>query len=1501
MRKRRIRLRTPVTLMVATALAIPLGLPAQAEEPKPPADAAQGWSDATRSQEKFSPKPSAIPVKNRVRILGEDYEKSSDTAVTTSGDGTGFHVLAGKEEDGYHLRTVASLFEDGFASDTWIGNHCVTGSGRYAAVSYAPRMFTNKPELMVRGAFTAVVDLESGKVTKLPFQSSLAYFSPGCGQGDQAVFTQLTHDGDEKQQTRLISVDAATGKQRQPVTLAGQVTSAIPTAEGIVAAHGNKVVRINGRTEKPLATTRAVPFQITADAEGGITYIDRELDKDASRTPTSWAEHLAPTAVARGKEAEPVTVATGRLNAWDLTRSARGEVFVTGNATSKTLPARIHNPGKLPTGAAISSNAQAALTTTWSDGKTTLVNPEDAAKPRPARTTLRMLDSGTSVTLDLRPGVNRVSKVTEGHALSPALPGGGPLASGPYGSEATGQAGEDKAGEGISTQSFRTQALTAQSDSPSEGTGERYCAVARNDAKKQAFQPTPRQVEWAVNQAVVGELNFYRSSNWKNTGTGGYQPQGLFPATVLAGDPNGTLDNEDPDVTDKWHIPAQVMLGITAQESNMWQATRFAVPGVTSNSLIGNYYGVDYAPDGEQLDPWKINWADADCGYGITQATDGMRLAGKTKPGETALSTLAQEAVALDYTANVAAGVRILSEKWNQTYSAGMKINGGHPKWIENWFFALWAYNSGFYDSVDSAGHWGVGWTNNPANPLWKANRVPFLQSATNNAGDDYSHAAHPQDWPYQEKVIGWAARPISAMFAPGDFQAGYRPAWWTTNGDRANAKPPVDLFCDSSNSCVSSKIGDNDSNDPGMGACSLDAGNSDTNPHWLHCWWHEEITKEQWKDCERLAECGNGVHRFSTSYGEQADAGSYPPNCSIGSLPTNALVVDDLPDGVTPAGVDTARGCGAVKSSGTFNFTFVPWDTKMDLTDDDTDNPTTVTTYPGKIDTHQIGAGYGNHFWFAHTRSPESYPANANRMKVTGAWKLNAPLTNTTRQAKVFAHVPDHGAQTSNAVYRIQTVDGEEEVSVSQTANESNKWVDLGAYDFGDQAPEVRLDNFNGGDGSADIAFDAVAFVPGTYNGQKMTGNMTVDLTAPDPAPVEPGDEIAEDFYPGVALLSSGAASPTPKAARSSASCSIVSVSITRKRTNACIHDEVTTTFFTDGAPSGRSYFDYYNTIYLDARSDEFSQVTTMVLKSMTGALNTVTMDYQAKCRGYCTVTSVNWSGSKVFAKGDTVVRTITTRFKWTPSAGTTKNVITPYWTFGGSGNGVPMPVPTEVEKSKLDIRCDNSITNAGTGCVFPGYTPTYVMNSKKFPGAAAHIDLMWRKTKINWGNHNGGKPLTYLGNKMATDDPTKTQQARNRQLICERRWKTYKDTGLFSDMWSADAGKPITDKKSCDEFTFANSLQSGGNVNGPNPVSYSGAECVQTYLRRNPDDSMSLNLRPDAPAPTWKEPCGRSSMSNWVNTQSMQPFGTFISNERLMEDDDYWLDLDGFTAPTP
>ncbi|MFE3658928.1 hypothetical protein [Streptomyces sp. NPDC059165] len=81
----------------------------------------------------------------------------------------------------------------------------------------------------------------------------------------------------------------------------------------------------------------------------------------------------------------------------------------------------------------------------------------------------------------------------------------------------------------------------------------------------------------------------------------------------------------------------------------------------------------------------------------------------------------------------------------------------------------------------------------------------------------------------------------------------------------------------------------------------------------------------------------------------------------------------------------------------------------------------------------------------------------------------------------------------------------------------------------------------------------------------------------------------------------------------------------------------------------------------------------------------------------------------------------------------------------------------PTEFESAKLTIRCDTEVSGAGTGCVFSRYKPTYVMNSKKFPGAAAHIDMMWRKTNVDWGNRNGGKPLTFLDNSCPPTAPAR------------------------------------------------------------------------------------------------------------------------------------------------
>ncbi|MGY3516760.1 SGNH/GDSL hydrolase family protein [Micromonospora sp. PTRAS2] len=83
--------------------------------------------------------------------LGAGWRRSTDRAVTTSSDATGLHLLVADEAQAYAWRTAATLAEPGLDADQWIGQACVTGSGRRAVVVYGPRTFTNREPLMQRG------------------------------------------------------------------------------------------------------------------------------------------------------------------------------------------------------------------------------------------------------------------------------------------------------------------------------------------------------------------------------------------------------------------------------------------------------------------------------------------------------------------------------------------------------------------------------------------------------------------------------------------------------------------------------------------------------------------------------------------------------------------------------------------------------------------------------------------------------------------------------------------------------------------------------------------------------------------------------------------------------------------------------------------------------------------------------------------------------------------------------------------------------------------------------------------------------------------------------------------------------------------------------------------------------------------------------------------------------------------------------------------------------
>ncbi|MFC4066946.1 golvesin C-terminal-like domain-containing protein [Actinoplanes subglobosus] len=1008
-------------------------VPAQAQAPTP-APAPQPTAESTPDDgDAAALAKSKIPTERRSELLAGNWRKSTDEAWTTSGDETGFHLLMATAASGYEWRTVATLREPGIETDRWIGNVCLTQSGRKAVVVYAPRAFTNKEQLFDRGAFTAVVDTRTGAVTKLPVRASIAYFDPGCGAGEQAVITQARGAADPAGDpaTRLVQVDAATGKVGGFREFSGQVTSAIPAAPGtIVAAAGKSLIAVDAKGKRrTLTRTATVPYRLTLDSTGGLLYL--EAGGKASAEQTSTVRRL-PSATAAGR---PTDVASGPLTRFDLRAGTGRRAFIVGQvSTTKALPSGVRRVN-VPSSSELSTNGELAImhadrpavagpqgqmSKAYADSMTEPdTSGPDAADQVDLST--KIVTTGRTTSFEVQPGVRPAAKIADGAEAHP-------LNDAPAAVQ---------------------QRVAAAAGSAATNTvdAEAWCSVPRNDPMTQAYQPTGRQVEWAADQAVVGNLTTSRPANWKGSGLPSYSPQGLFPPLQL---------------TDGGRVPVQIFLGILAQESNLWQASGQVLPGSTGNPLIGNYYGRKTA-NADTSDDWIINFEDSDCGYGLTQITDGMRKAEHPKPGEKILTSTQQRAAALDYTANLAGGLRILQSKWNILKAKGLLPKGNFdPKWLESWFMPVWAYNSGLQPSAttgntsgcdpgptctDAKGNWGLGWGNNPANPNYDPGRKFFNANPRD--------ASHPQDWPYPEKVIGWAAFSIATVDGPG-----FRPSWWMTEADRLAAKPERSWFCmPSANRCdLSQKVKPTDpavSGDP-AGPClnTNAAGQYD-----LHCWWHE--VGPSYRSCGQVS-CGNELLRFDTTYPEQPDGTHNEPNCSTAGLPAGAMVIDNLPDSVPSVRrLNNGSVCNRPASAGTFGLQFA------------TDSR---GAYVSKVDFHQRGAGFGGHIWYGFTHAPD---ADGQKFGVTGTWKLNKSISGP---AQILVHIPDTGS-SARVRYDIKTAKGVRTRTISQES-ETNRWVPLGAFMF-DAAPEISLSNLvNGGNGDGAVAWDAVAVVPinGTY-----------------------------------------------------------------------------------------------------------------------------------------------------------------------------------------------------------------------------------------------------------------------------------------------------------------------------------------------------------------------------------------------------------------------------------
>jgi lysophospholipase L1-like esterase len=997
--------------------------------------------------------PGPTRLSSPAKVLPSGWQQSADEAVTVAGDSTGLHVLAANEASGYAWRTVTTLGDPAVETDLWIGQACVTAGGTYAVVVYAPEQATNTAQEQGVLGRAAIVDLHTGAVKELGGGFSIAYFDPGCGAGSQAVLTEggwANDTGNTAMSTTLVLADAASGKISTTVKVPGQATSAVPYDGQIAVAGGAGLeeVSTSGKT-RLLAATTAVPFRLTPAADGSLGY-----QVMAGKQVGLWQ-------LAGGHARQ---VASAQAGSVELSQIG-GRTWLVGPQASKVagLPGQ-WQPLDAPAIAQPSTTGTLAVT--------------DAEPATPVRGQKYNPASAQPAVINAQLLTGKRGTVSFKVATTAAPAAGTAGTAKVVTSAPASRAASSAAGAAAATPGSPSTPVSA----------DRTCAIALDDPAVQAYQPTFKQVEWAADQAVQGTLTDTRPAGLYGSSLSAYTPQGsggLFPL---------------PAVDGGGHLPAQVLLGVLTQESNLQQASTHVIQGQTSNPLSSfNWYGNWI--DGETVDTGLVNWSASDCGYGIGQITSGMCMAGNPNnnnecagQASTTLTPEQQLAVAVDYQANIAAAAQLLITEWNDLYSLGITPTDGIPNgqyvldpykadYIGMWYMAIWAYNSGLEPGspalgnttgcspsnscTDGDGNWGLGYADNPINPIYPPDR-PNFPSASANAtptGTTYTvdwDMSHPEYWPYQEKVNGWAFDSITLWdYSQGkDVQAfAYAP------GNSAVAT--YDTFCvpgagtatTPGNNCDASGV--SYTSPTASDSCQLTGDYAD------HCWWHwpasvnpTTITHGETPSCVLNLDCGMGVTFYAAGAadpGPEPIAARFAQTC-VSALPSNAVIVGD--------GGQSALGCPGQNWTPQGSFT---WNFAADANGH----------YSSKIYFDQIGAGFGGHFWFGYSQ-PAATPAST---VITGTWN---PPSSVSGWTDVKVAIPSYGANAGGALYQVSPGGGEpgKDVQIDQgTTSGANTWVDLGDFDLGSGA-SVSLSNvtpdFTGlTPASQDLAWSAAAFIP--------------------------------------------------------------------------------------------------------------------------------------------------------------------------------------------------------------------------------------------------------------------------------------------------------------------------------------------------------------------------------------------------------------------------------------
>ncbi|CAL9623442.1 hypothetical protein [Streptomyces sp. enrichment culture] len=360
---------------------------------------------------------------------------------------------------------------------------------------------SNQPGAYDNGAFAAVVRLSDGKVTEVPDRVQLAYFTPGCGTGDEVAFTSSSATDRSVGDTTVIPVDAATGSVTSRRTTDGYLTHVTPTEKGTVGVLGGNLVDLKGDGKKlsarKLAAVPGPMFALTVSKNGTVDIgtVDSE-NSVISRYDGDGGGDFTELGRAPKGDVKLLPVAGGDAVVGDVEDIDTSKAPGLAKHPVDGRVVGISRQGHLVTNSVFSEQMKGITTNIGSpsaEGVGSLTVKATAVKTRVKASTLVDADRErpqTDSSLSLDPAA---FDAAEGDDDDPLTCGEGAPES-----QCLSGSGAQVIGE------------IADMESP--------CIVKRHHHKRQALQASANQVEWAVDQAVHGNLTVSHEADRHDTG-----------------------------------------------------------------------------------------------------------------------------------------------------------------------------------------------------------------------------------------------------------------------------------------------------------------------------------------------------------------------------------------------------------------------------------------------------------------------------------------------------------------------------------------------------------------------------------------------------------------------------------------------------------------------------------------------------------------------------------------------------------------------------------------------------------------------------------------------------------------------------------------------------------------------------------------------------------------------------------------------------------------------